>query len=154
MPELVQGGRLKIDCVRTRGFEPHSRHTGSTVREHGIPLWRNRIAHLPSKQGVVGSSPTKGIGEHGMGSTVWEHGMGSTAWGVRHGEYGMGSTVWGVRYGSTAWGARYGEHGKLILSNDSSVGRAVDCRSIGRVFNSPSLDSYNRFRSLIGYGQF
>ena len=23
MPELVQGGRLKIDCVRTRGFEPH-----------------------------------------------------------------------------------------------------------------------------------
>ena len=23
MPELVQGGRLKICCVRTRGFEPH-----------------------------------------------------------------------------------------------------------------------------------
>ena len=26
MPELVQGGRLKIDCVRTRGFEPHCWH--------------------------------------------------------------------------------------------------------------------------------
>ena len=24
------------------------------------PLWRNRLAHLPSKQGVAGSSPAKG----------------------------------------------------------------------------------------------
>ena len=23
VPELVQGGRLKLYCVRTRGFEPH-----------------------------------------------------------------------------------------------------------------------------------
>ena len=28
----------------------------------------------------------------------------------------------------------------LTLSGDSSVGRAVDCRSIGRVFDSPSPD--------------
>ena len=30
MPELVQGGRLKIDCVSTRGFKSHFWHTGST----------------------------------------------------------------------------------------------------------------------------
>ena len=36
MPELVQGGRLKIDCVSTRGFKPHFWHTGSTAYgEHG-----------------------------------------------------------------------------------------------------------------------
>lgn len=28
------------------------------------------------------------------------------------------------------------------LSGDSSVGRAIDCRSIGRVFNSPSPDLF------------
>ena len=28
----------------------------------------------------------------------------------------------------------------LTFAGDSSVGRAVDCRSIGRVFDSPSLD--------------
>uniref|UniRef100_A0A6C0C5C1 Uncharacterized protein n=1 Tax=viral metagenome TaxID=1070528 RepID=A0A6C0C5C1_9ZZZZ len=27
---------------------------------------------------------------------------------------------------------------KYKITGDSSVGRAVDCRSIGRVFNSPS----------------
>ena len=26
MPELVQGGALKMLCVRTRGFEPHWMH--------------------------------------------------------------------------------------------------------------------------------
>ena len=26
MPELVQGGALKMRCVRTRGFESHSKH--------------------------------------------------------------------------------------------------------------------------------
>ena len=31
MPELVQGGRLKICCVRTRGFESHSKHNIQTV---------------------------------------------------------------------------------------------------------------------------
>ena len=29
---------------------------------------------------------------------------------------------------------------KIKLTGDSSVGRAVDCRSIGRVFDSPSPD--------------
>ena len=31
---------------------------------------------------------------------------------------------------------------KYKITGDSSVGRAVDCRSIGRVFNSPSPEIY------------
>ncbi len=27
MPEMVKGGRLKISCVRTRGFESHCQHS-------------------------------------------------------------------------------------------------------------------------------
>ena len=42
-----------------------------------------------------------------------------------------------------------GEHGKLSLSDDSSDGRAIDCRSIGRVFDSLSSDFINRFCNLI-----
>ena len=32
MPELVQGGRLKIDCVSTRGFKSHFWHWGARIR--------------------------------------------------------------------------------------------------------------------------
>ena len=43
--------------------------TGSTVTGSAVtPLWRNRIAHSTSNRGVVGSSPTKGIREHGKGA--------------------------------------------------------------------------------------
>ena len=66
------------------------------------------LAHLPSKQGVAGSSPAKG--KPGEAKIGWRR--------IR--------IHWGVR--------------QLTLSSDSSVGRAVDCRSIGRVFDSPSLD--------------
>ena len=36
MPELVQGGRLKIDCVRTRGFESHWMHSSNTFLLYAV----------------------------------------------------------------------------------------------------------------------
>ena len=41
-----------------------------------------------------------------------------------------------------------GSNRPVALSGDSSVGRAIDCRSIGRVFNSLSPDLFRGRHSL------
>ena len=101
---FVENNRLAVCPSRSKGadlsfaiFVCVVRIPQQPIGEHGIalPLWRNRLAHLPSKQGVAGSSPAK---EHGVLFKI------------------------------------------LTFTGDSSVGRAVDCRSIGRVFDSPSPD--------------
>ena len=50
----VQGGRLKIYCVRTRGFEPHTLHKDTRLAQSVERRTFNPV--------VVGSSPT--LGEH------------------------------------------------------------------------------------------
>ena len=50
MPELVQGGRLKIFCVRTRGFKSHSMHLGGGRLTHSSSLaQRKRVGPITQR---------------------------------------------------------------------------------------------------------
>lgn len=53
MPELVQGGRLKICCVRTRGFESRSVH-GHEQPVARAPSGRKTLTLWPGVREVEG----------------------------------------------------------------------------------------------------
>ena len=58
-PSRSKGADLSSAIFVCVGSNPTAANWGA--RKY-LPLWRNRLAHLPSKQGVAGSSPAKGIG--------------------------------------------------------------------------------------------
>ena len=91
MPELVQGGRLKIDCVSTRGFKPHFWHTGSTAYgEHGI-----RGARLTKINLLLdGDNGGNCAACKNTAILLIKQNRGSTALGARHWEHGIGSTAY------------------------------------------------------------
>ena len=57
LPERSKGSVLSSDIFVCVGSNPTAANWGA---RNYLPLWRNRLAHLPSKQGVAGSSPAKG----------------------------------------------------------------------------------------------
>ena len=106
MPELVQGGRLKIDCVSTRGFKPHFWHTGSTDTGSTDTGSTDTGSTAYGEHGIRGARLTKINllldGDNGGNCAACKNtaillikqNRGSTALGARHWEHGIGSTAY------------------------------------------------------------